>query len=387
MFFQKKKPKIDPKIRFQNRQFNQKLHAARTFKRTAKPIPDGSFDRFLRNIGLGSRWMQIFVALIVLGVVYVIYAPNFLSVQAIRIEGLSDEEAARVQSAVEDKLNNTPFYNPQRNLLFLSKDRVAEAALSVAGIDTVEKITKNFGQKTLYVTLRPKHERFLVRTRELVFDVYNDGTLKGQAGLDIAQWSSIVNPGMAKVEVAANVPAQDSRQFFSPDTVKYMIQLQEALKGIVGSPLVYFSMRIPELKEQQDMLEATRKLEEEKLQAEESEEEIDAESGEEPSAEGEAESQPVEEVTAEPQPVALPSIDITLPVNADELDVVLQKGTNAKRTFRVIVDTKENPEQLVQRLNLLLSQTAPDRYDQLSYIDLRIQPRAYVCLLNTVCNR
>ncbi|HEX3099924.1 MAG TPA: hypothetical protein VHQ41_03040, partial [Patescibacteria group bacterium] len=63
MFFKKKKPKIDPKIRFQNRQFNQKLHEARTFKRTARPVPEGAIERFLRKIGLGSRWLQILIAL------------------------------------------------------------------------------------------------------------------------------------------------------------------------------------------------------------------------------------------------------------------------------------------------------------------------------------
>lgn len=367
LFGKKKKPKIDPKVRFQNRQFNQKLQQARTFKRTARPIPEGGFERFLKRIGLSSRWKQIFVALIVLGAVYLVYAPNFLTVQSFTIEGLSDTERPLVESAVQDSLNRTPFYNPQRNLLFASKNRIRQAVLSVSGIDSVEKITKNFKQKSITITARPKHERFLVRTSDAVFDIYNDGTIKGRAGLERDSWANVQNPAMAKVDLGAQLAAQDTRQFFSSETVGYMIQLQEALKGIAGSPLSHFSIRIPELKQQQE-------LQEEQARPEAIPSEVNA---------GEITPSGGDLVADEP---VLPVVDIRLPINADELDVVLQKG-NTQRKFKVIVDTKENPEALVQRLNLLLSQTAPDRYNNLSYVDLRIQARAYICLLNTVCNK
>ena len=150
MFFnKKKKPKIDPKVRFQNRQFNQKLNEARTFKRVARPIPDGGFERFLRKIGLGSIWRQIFLGLLVLGAVYLVYAPNFLSVQSIKVEGLSEAELVRVQTAIQDDLNKVPFYNPQRNILFLSKSRVMKVLAGIPGIDSVENIDKQFKEKIL----------------------------------------------------------------------------------------------------------------------------------------------------------------------------------------------------------------------------------------------
>lgn len=395
MFFNKKKPKIDSKIKFQNRQFNQKLQAARTFKRTAKPISESEFDRFLERVGLGSRWTQALVLLIILGAVYIVYSPNFLSVQSIKVEGLPDEEKALVESAIQDSLNSRPFYDPQHNLLFLSKKRVNLAALSIAGIDSVEKITKNFKSKILYVTVKPKHERFLVRTSEKIFDVYNDGTLKGEAGLNRDAWQSTQNPGMAKVELTAKVTEQNTRQFFTTETVKYLIQLQESLKGITGSSLAYFSVRIPQLKEQQDLIDKARQLEEEakaplteRLKdkaAQDPPSEIPAN----PTTTASPQAEVVQSETAQnnSEISKLPAIEINLPVNTAEIDIVFQKGNSYNRTFKVIVDAKEDPEQLVQRLNLLLSQTTPDRYSQLSYIDLRIQSRAFVCLLNTVCNR
>lgn len=374
MFFKKQKPKIDPKVRFQNRQFNQKLQEARTFKRTARPVPESGFDRFLLRIGLGSRWVQILFALVVLGLVYLVYAPNFLSIQAIQVEGLSDELKTKVETAVQDEINSSPFYDPQRNILFLSKNRITNLLANIPGVNSIESINKNFKQKTLVITLKPKQETFLVRSKGVVYDVYNDGTLKGQAGLGFDSWATTVNPSMIKVDLAAKVVGleQNQNKFFTDDSVKYMTELQKGLKNITGSTLVYFSVRIPQLKEQQEFLE-------EQL-AEEVQDNLDSEV--DPEKASESVEQIPQEIIAE-----LPDTDITLPINADELDLFFQKGNDAKRNFKVIIDTKEEPELLIQRLNLLLSQTVPERYNNLSYIDLRIQSRAFICLLNTVCNR
>ncbi|HEX3099421.1 MAG TPA: hypothetical protein VHQ41_00420, partial [Patescibacteria group bacterium] len=300
---------------------------------------------------------------------------NFLSVQAITVQGLSDADNAVVQTAIQDNLNHTPFYNPQRNLFFLSKSRVRQQVSSVPAVDAIESIRKDFGKKTLTITLKPKHELFLVRSTEQVFDIYNDGILKGQAGLNRDAWESVQNPSMIKIDLGgkvSNIQNGNQNQFFSKDTVNYMIKLQEALKGITGSPLAYFSIRIPQLKDQQAFLESQQQP------------------VEDPTAASSTASQAADTTetppTPEPQPAELPSVDVNLPINADELDLILQKGSDPKHTFKVIVDTKENPEQLVQRLNLLLSQTAPERYNVLSYIDLRIQSRAFVCLSGTACN-
>ena len=381
MFFNKKKPKIDPKVRFQNRQFNQKLHEARTFKRTARPITEGPLNKSLQRVGLGSRLKQIFFGMLFLGLVYVIYAPNFLSVQSVRVEGLSEFERIKAEAAIYDNLNNTPFYNPQRNLFFLSKNRVREVVSTISGVDVVESIYKNFKTKALTITVKPKHEKFLVRSSDAVFDVYNDGSLKSVAGVNRDAWMGIINPGMIKIDLGGmvNLQSDDSQEFkmfFSESTVEYITKLHESMKEITGSNLAYFSIRIPQLKEQQEFLELQKK----KLEEATGEEQADGalQNTDDQSFDPEPEQQ------VEP---LLPAVDVTVPINADELDIIFQKGTDSKRTFKVIVDTKEKPEQLVQRLNLLLLQTSPERYSQFFYIDLRVPSRAYVCLLNSPCIR
>ena len=379
-FNKKKKQKLDPKVRFQNRQFNQKLQQARTFKRTTKPIPDSNVEKLLSRVGLGSRLIQVGVALLALGILYIIYAPNFLTLQNVTVEGLLESDRNLVQVAIRDSIGNAAFYNPQRNLLFLSTQRIKDASLSIPSVFKIEKIERDYKTKSLKVVVQAKHERFLVRSAEKVFDVYNDGTVKGLAGLDRNTWENIQNPNMAKIDIPANIKSTDSKEFISENIANHLIELQEQLKGITGSSFAYFSLispqTLPVKTDQPSIEQQLAELEKEKAQKEK-------ENEEEPPVEQEGK---VAEAEPKPQEQPVPTLEIALPLSPEELNIVMQKGNDPKQTFRVIVDTKENPKQLVLRLSLLLSQTAPDRYNNLSYIDLRIVNRAYVCLLNTVCN-
>ncbi len=375
MFFQKKKPKLDPKIRFQNRQFNQKLQKARTFKRTARPIPEGNLGKALTRAGMGSKLKQAFALLVVGGIVYLIYIPNFLTLQTIKVEGMTEPDRIATEAAIRESLNEAPFYNPQRNLLFVSKRRITEAAMKIAGVDHVNTIDRGFKTKEVKISVTAKYERFLVRDREKVYDVYNDGSTKGIAGVDRNYWESIKNPGMAKIDVEAKIINPDNKLFFSPQAIEYILKIQEELKGITGSPLGYIRLPLalqvaaPSAEELKDTEENTDEQTNEDVG-------VDADM-----PEGE------EEISTPTTPVPLASnTEIQLPIGVDELELMLQKGDNAQKLFKVIVDTKENPHDVVQRLNLLLSQTAPDRYNSLAYIDLRIQSRAFVCLLSAPCN-
>jgi hypothetical protein len=368
MFFnKKKKAKVDPKVRFQNRQFNQKLQQARTFKRTARSVPENSFERMLNNIGLGSKLMQIAVALLVLGILYIVYAPNFLTVKSINVEGLSTTDNSLAEAAIRDSLGNAPFYNPQRNLLLLSKRRTSESLQGFPSISNIEKISKNYNDKSLNVFVKPKTERFLIRTGERVFDIYNDGTIKNVSSLDRASWETTVNPNMIKVDVVANIANSGSKDFLSSGLVQYITELNEDLKAVTGSTLAYVEILMPDTNPSSEPVAA--------IPEKEVNENIEEENTEETNASPEV---------VEIIPVVLSSIQ--LPINVGELNLVMQKGLDSKRTFKVMLDTKESPKNLVSRLNLLLSQTAQDRYNNLSYIDLRIQSRAFVCLLDTPCN-
>ena len=375
MFFKKKKPKIDPKIRFQNRQFNQKLQEARTYKRSARSIPESSFRKFLSQVGLGSIWRQLLFLIIFGGAVYIVYIPNFLTTQKIIIEGMSASDTAAAETAIQDSLNGAKFWNPQHNILFLSKNRLAEAVNSIPGTDRINDINKDFKNKTVNISVTSKYERFLVRSTDKVYDVYNDGSTKGVAGIDKNSWENLENPSMVKVEISGRITNDTHKEFLTPDTVKYILDAEKQLKGVVGSSLAYIKISLPEFKQP---LPPTENDQENSQQDAQSKEE------EKPDAEKKSEEETASEPIIEPEPVNL--TEVTLPIKADEIEFYMRKG-NSDRYLRVIADTKESAHDLVQRLNLLLSQTAPERYNNLSYVDLRVANRAFICLINTPCNR
>jgi hypothetical protein len=368
LFSKKKKTKLDPKIRFQNRQFNQKLHEARSFKRNVRQVPESEFARFLAAIGLGSIWRQMFVIFAVGGIAYLVYFPNFLTWHTVSVSGLADTEQALAQDAITNSLLSAPFYNPQKNMLFVSKERIAEAAFQSSAVDEIISIKKDFKNKVINIHIKAKHERFLVRTPESVLDVYNDGTIKGQAGIKLDSWPTTFNPQMLKLDVPGKIVDNGAKEFLVSNSVVYLDEISTAVKGITGSTLSHIKIVLPEVR-QPAPPEVT----------EESEDAI----VEEDKSSDESENEEVSEPTNDQFPIAYP--EVTLPLKADEIELVFQKG-NTQRTFRVIVDANEKPAELVDRLNLLLSQTAPDRYNQLSYIDMRIKIRAFVCLINAPCN-
>lgn len=385
MFFnKKKKPKLDPKVRFQNRQFNQKLQKARTFKRTTKPVSDSNVDRFLESIGLGSRLLQAGIVLLVLGILYLVYAPNFLTLQIINIEGASPSDTKLIEASIRDALGSAPFFNPQGNMAFLSTRRVEEAAREIPSVWEITAIRKNYATGSLNVSVISKYEKFLVRTGEHVFDVYNDGTLKGEAGVTREDWDSINNPNMIKIDIEARIPNHQAEQFFADSAVQYFAELQDNIKGIVGSHLKYLSLPNRDIKpaDTVDDVEpdGTEAASNDPEQTEEDTAVLVGDTLEEEMAD----EIKVSPKAAEQKIAELP--ELSLPIAPGQLDIVMQKGEDAKRTFRVVVDTSETAHDAVQRLNMLLSQTDPERYNALDYIDLRVRSRAYICLLGTVCS-
>ena len=173
---------------------------------------------------------------------------------------------------------------------------------------------------------------------------------------------------MIKFDILGTVLTNaDTREFFSNSTVRYLADLQDNIKGIIGSPLLYVRYSNTEIDTQQSS-------------------ELEPEVGEEVITEENIDTAEPEEVGIDAETETIVPLEIALPLSPGQLDLIMQKGTDPKRTFRVIVDTKETPHDVVQRLNLLLSQTDPERYNAISYIDLRVKSRAYVCLINTVCD-
>lgn len=339
MFFNRnKKPKLGQQ-RFQHRHFTQKLNEARNYKRNARAIPEHPVELFLMRIGLGSRWAQVLAGAIVLGILYLIYIPNFLTVQQVKVQGLSDSNTIIAEGAAKQSLSDAFFLNPQHNLVFLSQERVKQAVAKVPSVYQVTAVKKDFKTKSLLITVSPKYERFLVSDGERVYDVYNDGVFKGQAGISKDGFPTTINPNMLKVVLPKPINPQEHEQFFTADAVKDLETIANGMKDVPNSPLSeFFAGTI-------------------------SSQEVLNDDGSTSTVQG----------------------DLELPISSGEIKAVLEKNNNPQQTFVVMFDGQSDLNDAIARLKLLLSQTTPDRYKNLFYIDMRLSERAYICLVNTSC--
>lgn len=369
MFFNKKKAKLDSKVRFQHKQFKTKLDTARTYKRSSKAVPDSGFGKFMSSVGLRSRWSQGLFFVLLGTLFYLAYIPNFLSVQNISISGLSQEQTEQLDAAIRKQILDSSFFNPQRNLVVLQTETIIAAARTIPSIDYIASIDKDLSSQTLYVNAASKYERFLVATPEKVYDVYNDGSLTREAGLIRTDWSGTLTPSMIKVQLYQEFDFETHRQLFHPDLMNYLNRLLEQVNLIEGQQLAYLTFREPEAPEpiNQPTVEQIP---------------IETEVDEESVPEGEETSQAVEEVLIEAEP--LPKL--SLPYNSSEVHVVYYKNNDVRRTYKVIFDATADPVKTIEELRFLLAQTAPDRYNRLFYIDMRIPDKAFICLENTACS-
>lgn len=356
MFFKKKKTKLDAKVRFQHKQFTTKLGSARTYRRTAAAVPDSRLQKRLTKVGLGSRWSQIGVGLIILTALYIAYFPNVLTLQSIHITGLTETQARDLEIEIRNQIANSNIFMAQRNMLFFSPKLVIAAAEKVDSINAVGSIKKNYQTKTLQVAAESKYEKYLVAAPDKVFDVYNDGSLKAESGVRRGDWSALDNPNMLKVQFGSSFTPEPGQLIFESSLRDYIDLLNERLKSIENLKVAFYGFKEEE--------EQPVRLQLEQETPEEANHEV-------------SDTEP-----AEPE-----EPELRLPFNSSEVHVSVYKGADRRRTFRVVFDSTRDSALSVADLKLLLSQTAPERFDQLAYIDMRIEGKAFLCLLNAPCRK
>lgn len=346
LFNRNKKPKLDPKVRFQHRQFTTKLDKARQFKREPRVVPETQIDKVLSKVYLGTRWAQIGVGLLLLGMLYLIYIPNFLSLQTIEIKGVSPEDQRIIEARIRQAISEVPFYNPQHNILFLEEGLVKSAASAQRTVYEVASVTKSFEHKKIIVEVIPKHERYLLKDAERVYSLFNDGSLREVTNLTVEQWLEKKESRLIKIQAEGKLIVEDDNHILTSQFIEEIEETHKAMAGLTGSVLAYFNVRGVVV---QTIITTT------------------------PSEAG-LEQEPLEVVS-----------EIKTPINPDELIVQMEMGTQKGKYFKVIFDAKNDLSDAVNRLSLLLSQTTPERYNNINYIDMRIEKRGYICLVNTPC--
>lgn len=363
MWFKRNKKKLDAKVRFQQRQFTSKLNSARSYRRPARVVADSTWDNILIRIGLGSRLRQGFALVLVIGLVYLFYIPNFLSVQSFVISGLSQEVSAKLEQAIQNEINQKPFYWPAYNLLVFNRGLVEKAVESVPEVYRIGAMKKQFGLQQVQILAEQKYNKFLLLAGNKVYDIYNTGEFSQQSNLSEADWLTYPGDTMLKIKLPKEIEVSQYQLIFHPSLQNYLISLIEELPNLETQELAYFTFPEPNkanppiIEQQAEQLLPT---------------------------EAEQENPEVIDVASlePPQPDKM-----SLPFNSSELHVVFYKNSEKNNTYRAIFDTMRSPRESLQQLELLLSQTNPERYAKLSYIDLRLGEKAFVCLEGTACAR
>lgn len=363
MFFRKKPKKLDPKVRFQHKQFTGKLKAASSYKRKAQAIPESPLDKFFLLVGLRSKFSKISFAFLLMLLFYLVYIPNFLTLKSIEVTGLSEQQKQLLTDAIWKEIDHTFFVYPQKNLLFLQSQIVTKVAATIPTIKQVASVRRDYGSQTLYIDAESKYERFLVATPEKVYDVYTDGVLARQSNLNIEQWVENQNISMLKLQLHSPIQTKDYDLVFDSSLLGFLNNLSEQLKGIPNLQISYYQFREPvKIETPVVPLENGQELNlDESIRQETTEIETSKE---------------MEEIK-----------NLQLPIFSSEVQVVVRNNQNPSSKYRVIFDTTHDPLEAINNLKLLLANITPDRYGQLSYIDMRVAEKAFICLSNSPCDK
>jgi hypothetical protein len=316
-------------------------------------MPEGP-ENFLYKLGLKSRYSQAAALVVLAGLVYLIFIPNFLFVKTITIEGVGEEQQTKVRSNIDTYFANVPFFNPQRNIVFLKKSSLEKELLEDPTIYKVMSIKKSVIKRSLTITVEPKTERFLANRAGLLYSVYNDGTIKEQVPGDPAAWLN-VNPGLIKVKQEAGDPLNKGTHYLSDQFLAQLNSWQGRFQAVTGKEVSFFEIPVVLVNAVPAEVPATSTA----------------------------------TMTAVSGQQSISVTDLPLPLRPDDINIYVKKNIPNYRgpapDFKVLIEGEQDMEDTLGKLTLLLNQMPPDRYTKLYYIDMRFENRGFICLVGTPC--
>lgn len=171
------------KIRFQNPNFRRKLKTARGYKRSIKKIPSSKLGIFLAFLHLDGLFAKITIFFVLLATVYILFAPNFLTIKHIEILGANKAAKVEIENSIKNFFSSKPFW-PQGNLLLLSKNDLSQYLISKSQqTSKVLKIDKDFPSK-LIIEIEERFDKFLLKNSQSRYVISNDGLITKQLNLE-----------------------------------------------------------------------------------------------------------------------------------------------------------------------------------------------------------
>ncbi|MBL8030072.1 MAG: hypothetical protein JNN11_02390 [Candidatus Doudnabacteria bacterium] len=165
---------INTKIRFKKRDFRQKLGFARNHKRQIKSASTGSAGK--GNIITGLHIKTGLLLIFLVGIMYLVFIPNFLFIKNIEVLGLRSGDRDEVKRQIFAYLNTRKFF-PEKNILLLNTAKLSDSLtrqnINILALDSIKKDYPN----SLRVVLLPRMAKFMVIDQNTAYQVSEDGIL------------------------------------------------------------------------------------------------------------------------------------------------------------------------------------------------------------------
>lgn len=346
--FKKHKPRqLDPRVKYQQREFKGKLAKARGYQRPA----GGSVAALLRKL----NWKLLLGTVFLLGLAwYISFVPNFLFVRSVVVSGGSDVVSAEVRAQVLHYIEGKNFVFPKENLLFVSK-RDVTSYLTTANVHVwkVTEVQKKWPHD-LVVTIVPREPAFVWNANGQQIILANDGSVLPLGEVkDISALLPI--SGQLSASTAVGSPVLTDKLLSSLTVLKNDFSTTTGLPKLSGVELV------PVLAESFGVVPPAAQV-------------------------GQTAPAPVGQDLAATSATEPPKAPRVLDVPPRELRARVTADTaRGMGEFALLLDVDDTNASTLNRLKELLAGQSVDRLAHLAYVDMRFDSRVYICLTTAPC--
>ena len=315
--------------RFLQATYIQKIREASQHKRSANPLTPKRI--FLRKIGLGNIFSWLLVVGLFSGLIYLSFFPNYFSVKKIVLHGGTATLRTQVTNDINGFLNRRRFSILRGDSYFwLDSDGLKKFLASAdPELESTTSFVKHLPD-SLDVYLVQRNISYEIMTNNGVWSAFSDGKINERLEAISSSTPDRLDVVIPRdVEFSVGIPFVDSTTLSSISHTKTAIEKRLKLS-------VYY-LYLPPF--QSDNL--------------------------------------------------IPSTSI-VSVLKDRIapnESVWVVGNEQNPHFMLILNHLIDYNQVVAKLNNLLGETSQARFLQIRYIDMRLEERGYICLIESPCSK
>ncbi len=329
----------DKNNRFHKITFTHRLKTAQNYKRPVRPVPESPWAVFFAQFGFKSGVAFMLAVICIAALSYLSFFHNFLWVQKVEVHATNTTIEHQVKDSVDIFLAGKALrLFPRANFFAISKRnlqwRIQQDVLAVKQVSIIiHPLTR-----VLEIRVTPRKEQFLVTTKQASFILFDDGVVAKRLEETTATASETA-ARLISLQIDAPISADVGASLLQKSDMENIAFVHSVLSGQMHLPVVKYELFLPGFI-------------------------------------------PPEVPTASTTPR---SASIFSDHVSPEDILVILSGTNS--TFAIYLPSTQKLSGAVNRFVSLWGQLDEARIKNLSYIDMRLEHRGFLCLRNTPCAR